>query len=200
MSNKGLFTPQDINDLIGYNQWTRNVGSLELIETTSVDDVTALDFTDIKADEYRVHLLFHNYVEAHTNNTRAEIQFRERTGTTTAWQTGSVYKYGYQQVYQGGGSDLTGNSEDEIPFNFEIGNSADDYGCGFTYFYYLGDSSKYSYVTNHHSRTYSSYIAEYGIGVMNNASLVDGIRLKVSAASSGTLDFEQISLYGIRYS
>ena len=81
-----------------------------------------------------------------------------------------------------------------------IGNSANDSGNGYIYFYNLLNSSKYSFVTFHTFSRQNTLVGStsprftFGGGVLPQASTVDGVRF---FPSTGTFSGE-IKLYGVK--
>ena len=55
-SNKGVFNPAEINELVADNKWT-SFGQLELIETQTVSGVASVEFTNLKTNIYNVHFI-----------------------------------------------------------------------------------------------------------------------------------------------
>jgi len=191
-SNKGVFNPAEINELVADNKWT-SFGQLELIETQTATGLTTpnyIEFTDIKSNIYNVHFLTWSMVG--TNSNPMYLQFRE-SGT---WETATVYQYANQY----GGTGGSFNEEKSTTSSYiHLGTTKADAGGastqGYVNLYNLGDSTKYSFAT------YQSIKVDYfrfGSGVMTQASFVDGIRLGKTGSTS--YDITGASLYGIRYS
>ena len=193
-ANVGKFDPSEINELVANEQWTQ-YGQLEHIETISASSVSVVDFTNIKSDVYDVH--FATYIIEKPSSGSADYpgwQFAE-SGTM---ETGSVY-YGTAKWFSitGGGNNV--QDATSVRIGLGIASSYQMLFGGYCYFYNLGDSSKFSYVTGQTS------LAETGGTVFNTtytgvlrqgtSSFVDQIRFKGDA----TLTSAKISLYGIRY-
>jgi hypothetical protein len=188
-NNKGIFTPNDIYDLTRADKYTQ-YGQLELIQTQTASSVTTLDFTTLGS--YSIHFLTHSNLESSTTNVRYGVRFYE----SGVLETADVYKWGYsQQLDNGSTSDFYDNSHSSIPIQLEQPTSLQ--GNGYTYFYSLIYNAKYSYITNVHNRSTGGIIAEFGMGVMHQASTVTGFQISAydtsSASFSGTF-----SLYGIK--
>ena len=191
-NNKGIFTPKDIYDLTRADKYT-NYRQLELIETqTFSSSVTQIDFTDIKQDIYNVHFLTHSNLYTPSGNYKVGYRFFE----SGVLETGSVYQYATQQVdTNGGNSEVRTTSADYIRIqntsvqNFKV--------SGYTYFYNLGDNTKYSFATFHSYGLGNSDLTFTGFGsaVLPQSSTVDGIRI---FKSSGNIDDFKVSLYGIK--
>ena len=189
-NNKGIFTPKDIYDLTRADKYT-NYGQLELIETQTVSTVSTVDFTNL--GDYNVHFLTVNNLQVAVNNTRLGVRFYE----SGVLETASVYQWAYQQCFQGSGGEFKATSHSSIPTQIE--QPINFGGGGYNYFYNLIDSSKFSFLTNQHIRTSNSMIAEFGGGLMPQASAVTG--LQIGSYDSSNFNFSlTASLYGIRFS
>jgi hypothetical protein len=193
-SNSGVFDPADINDLIAENKWS-GVGTLELIETKTGSSTASLIFTDIKETEYDVHFVTWNNFQSATTNKRLVLRFYE----SGVEESGSVYRYGTQ----GCRTDLFGennsNGVDSIFLGTNTSTSANQSDNGYLYIYNAGDSSKYTYTTQHSTGMYQSgpnYATYFGGAILAQASVVD--QLKFFVTSSTNIDHIDISLYGIR--
>jgi hypothetical protein len=185
-NNKGIFTPKDIYDLTRADKYT-NYGQLELIETQTVSSSTAVvDFTNIKENIYNVHFLTMNNASG-TTATDIDILLSDNGGS-------SFITSGYQYALQYGTSG--GNfGEDRSTSNAKImwtqGSPTEN---GYAYFYNLGDSTKYSFVTNH---CYGVNGTKFGSGVKPTTQVINAIRIDGRNHNFATVD---LSLYGIRYS
>ena len=194
-NNKGIFTPKDIYDLTRADKYT-NYGQLELIETQTVSsDVASVDFTSIDESTYNVHfvtvnnLLFSNA----TGNEALSFQLYE-SGTL---ETASVYHYAQQYGDSGGSSGEQKSTGTAYPLlSISAGSSGVNTTNCYAYFYNLGDSTKYSFSTNHTAHLHSSFRYAFSSSVLPQTSTVDGIRFR----SSNTANITQgsISLYGIK--
>jgi hypothetical protein len=180
-SNKGIFTPQDIIELDQENKWT-NFGQLELIQTQTVSSVATVDFTSIKENIYNVHFL----TMIAEGGADYDILFSNDSGSS--FET-SNYQYGIQFGTSAGsfGEDRT-TSDSKIMFTQGSANEN-----GYAYFYNLGDSTKYSFLTNH---AYGVNGTKFGSGLRTVAEVVNGIRID---GRTGNFTSAIISLYGIRF-
>jgi len=188
MSNSGVFDVNDIRYLMDYQQWS-GVGTLELIQTQNFTGVGTVDFTSIKEDEYNVH--FMTGIVTGNGNNRPYLRFFE----SGVIESGSVYQGAYQQITVGGSSENKGTTLTNLDFLVgasEVGESS----VAYTYIYNAGNSSKYTFATQQGIMS-STIRAEFGSGVLPQASVVDGFRILSTGETTlnGT-----ISLYGIRYS
>jgi len=198
-NNTGVFDPNDINNLIANNQWT-TFGQLELIETKDITVMTAnIDFTDIKENIYNVHFITANDVTSNTTGRHMVKQFSTDGGSTFV---SSGYQYA-QQYGTGAGSfgETKSTSASFLGYwTASISPLSNQTAQAYSYFYNLGDSTKYSFTTFQSSAWYSTgpnYQMIFGSAVYPSANVVNAIRLKSDSTSSFT---GQFSLYGIRYS
>ena len=195
-ANVGKFDPAEINELVANDQWTQ-YGQLELIETQTPSGASTVDFTSIKETIYNVHFLAVNNLQISDSGSRqVRIRFYE-SGTL---ETSSVYDYAYQRGDSNNAFGEERSSTASYLLQFRNFGSADSNASagGYSYFYNLGDSSKYSFQTMHSSYLDNSSNAEFsfGSGVLHQTSQVDGIQLVSEAGNISAT----ISLYGIRYS
>ena len=180
VSNSGVF---DISSAADLEKQGKFGGSLELIEEQTFSGVGFVDFTSIKENKYDVHLL--QYVVEPTTYERLYCQLYE----SGVLETASVYQYGDQfGASNGSFSELKSTASTFMYLNY----SGIGYQQGYAYFYNLGNSSKYSFLTHQafvddtgNSRMHFSF----GGGVLPQASTVDGIRVfpqSTSNSFSGT--------------
>ena len=193
--NKGIFTPQDIIELDQENKWT-NFGQLELIQTETVSSAVAqVDFLSIQEQIFDIHFLTWNNQKQTSNNKRLNYQLYENG----VLETGNVYQFGIffsrgdgTHIFSNG---LTSSKNLLCPNTRNITNFSAN---GYSYFYNLGDSTKFSYNTTNMTcmDTADGFAGQFGSGVLPQQSRVDGIRLLMSG---GNIDVGTVfSLYGIR--
>jgi hypothetical protein len=199
-NNKGIFTPTDIYDLTRADKYT-NYGQLELIETQTVSSAVAqVDFTSIQESTYNVHLLTANNVQfASTGISNLGIRFFNSGVIDT-----SGYKIAYLRMSASG--TFTETKSTNITHNRintyagGVSDNADGSVGGYSYFYNLGDSTKYSFHTM--QSTFINYdgnfASNFGSGTNNETSVVDGIRLFDSSGGKNIVS-GVFSLYGIRF-
>lgn len=169
-----------------------DLGKLELIETQTASADSSLDFTDLGS--YNVHFLTFNNIDLSTDaNIRARLS---NNGGT------SFISSGYQYATQRG--NVTG-SFDELKststtyflsvFSDNGGAGTNETKEGYSYFYNLLDSSKYSFGTGMSMSTNSAaqHIMMFGSAVLPTAETHNAIQvLPNTGTMSGT-----VSLYGI---
>jgi hypothetical protein len=185
-NNKGIFTPKDIYNLDQEDKWTQ-LGQLELIQTQTVSSSTAVvDFTNIKEDEYNVHFLTMNNGSG-TTATDIDILLSDNGGSSFIT---SGYQYGIQFGTSGGNFGEDRNTNDG-KIMWTQGSATEN---GYAYFYNLGDSAKYSFITNHCAGINGT---KFGSGVKPTTQVINAIRVDGRNHNFSTVD---LSLYGIRYS
>ena len=115
-------------------------------------------------------------------------------------ETASVYQYALQYGNTTGtaNGEAKSTAKDRMPSFNNTGGDGDL--NGYCYFYNLGDSSKYSFLTHHNfsvqgGGAINSYYYEFGSAVLSQASTVDGIQY-VQDITSGIVA-GTFSLYGI---
>ena len=194
-NNKGIFTPTDIYDLTRADKYT-NYGQLELIETITLGtDTASIIFDEIQNTKYNVHLITYSNGVCDTSGQRLKLRFFE----SGVEETASVYQYALQNA----GTDTftearsTGDDNIHLGANTQVsGNWSDN---GYIYIYNAGDTSKYTFTTQHLPSLYStgsSFRCFFGSGVLPQTSNVDQFKIY---ASSGNIETGLVaSLYGIK--
>ena len=187
LNNSGVFS---VEEALALKNLGELGGSLEHIETQTVSGVTTVDFQSI--GNFDVHFLTLNNMESSTTNIRYSLRFYE-SGTL---ETSSVYKWAFQQQLSGAsGSEFYDDSHSSIPVQLEQPTGFNS--GGYTYLYNLTDSALYSSTSNQHIRVSDAVIAEFGGGVMTQASVVDGFQ--ISGYDSSTPSFSgTLKLYGVK--
>ena len=195
-SNKGVFNPAEINELVADNKWT-SFGQLELIETQTVSTTTAnIEFTDLGS--YNVHLLVSSNFQPNVAGDGASLI------TRISNDGGSSYiSTGYQEALQrnlANGTNSEVRSTNTSRFSRSAGatgSSTNENGEGYTYFYNLLNSSKYSFSTTHivgfdSTPTFNIY---FGGSVLPTAETHNAIQVFSSIGSISTLTAK---LYGVK--
>ena len=188
--NTGLYTPSEILQLEKDGHWG---GSLELIEEKSISAVSSAIFTDIKENVYDVHYLTVENCTVSNNDVPILMRFFE----SGVEESASVYQRAEFIIDGSGASAEFKSTASDVLYNmWNIGNSTNESGVSYTYFYNLGNSSKYSFITNQEIHISPVPLARtsFGGGVLPQASLVDQIKLFVA---SGTFS-ATAKLYGVK--
>jgi len=169
-----------------------DLGKLELIETKTISSASSAIFTSIDESTYNVHFLTINNVINSDLFSNLRLRFFE----SGVEESASVYQEAIQYGYIGVGfGESRTTAQDYLKCTFDSGNATNETSCNYTYFYNLGDSSKYSFTTSQHNTMANAgnLIMGFGSGVLPQASTVDQIKLFVT---SGTFS-ATASLYGI---
>ena len=195
MSNSGVFDVNDIRYLMDYQQWP-TPGQLQLIETQSASNSSALDFLSIKEDIYNVHFMtVTNFQPASDNH---YIAYRLYESCTL--ETAAVYQQARQYgIASGTFGESKSTGIDEVTVSHATGTDDQETNNCYIYFYNLGDSTKYSFSTSHSSGVQAGGSAnfEFASAVLPQASQVDGIRILTDQGSN--MEHAEVSLYGIRF-
>ena len=196
-NNKGIFTPKDIYDLTRADKFTQ-YGQLELIETQTVSGTpTTINFTSIKENIYNVHFMTYNNM--HGNSATAQD-----IGARVSNDSGSTYESSnYQYANQDGRTDGTfseikSTSGDRFMLAPDLDNETNASINGYIYFYNLGDSSKYSFVTDWNFLFQSAVGGRFrgGSSVYTVAETINAIQLMTN--NGGGFSDGVASLYGIK--
>ena len=190
MSITGIFSPKDINELTAYSQWSGLAGQLELIQTQTVSAVNAINFFDIKEDEYNVHFLTINNCFSTSSNESIGLRFFE----DGLIRISNAYQYVYQNGFATGSFSTTASTGGQRAFVTRFNDNGDEKNA-YVYFYNLGNASKYSFFTMQSVADHSGFEFRYGQGAMPRLTNVNGINLFGTVGGNISGDF---SLYGIR--
>ena len=191
-NNKGVFDPNDINNLIADNKWT-SFGQLELIETKNITSSTsAIDFTDIKENIYNVHFVTaSNFTASASGN---YVQSRLSNNGGSSFISSSTYQFAHQYGSTTG-SFGESKSTNRTWFQYHTERGTGNAGS-YAYFYNLGDSTKYSFSTVQVIGIGAQDYMFFGSSVLPTVETHNAIRFMPS--STGTIDNIDISLYGIK--
>lgn len=195
MSNSGVFDVNDIRYLMDYQQWP-TPGQLQLIETQSASNSSALDFLSIKEDIYNVHFMTVTNFQPASDNHYIAYRLYE-SGTL---ETAAVYQQARQYgIASGTFGESKSTGIDEVTVSHATGTDDQETNNCYIYFYNLGDSTKYSFSTSHSSGVQAGGSAnfEFASAVLPQASQVDGIRILTDQGSN--MEHAEVSLYGIRF-
>lgn len=184
-SNSGVFSISDVADLEKQGKFG---GSLELIEEINPSSVSSIEFTNIKENKFDVHFL-NFYVET-TGSPKVYLSNNGGTSYITS---------GYQEAAQINFVNGTASEQKSTSQTYfqDIGYSTGTaiMKNGYSYFYNLGNSSKYSFNTYHtFSNHPTAFISFFGGGVHPTAETINAIKFSVSSGNfTGT-----VKLYGVK--
>ena len=173
VKNKGILTTQESFDL---ERQGFLGGSLELIEEKSISGVSSAIFTSIKESDYDLHLLEIIDYQPVSDNTDIRVRFFE----SGVEENASVYQYAFEfMTANGSRQEVQDTSSDHIRATFNTGNSTNEKGISYNYFYNLGNSAKNSFQTMQTSgmNNNTEFYVAFGGGVLGQASTVDQIKL-----------------------
>ena len=187
-SNSGVFSISDVADLEKQGKFG---GSLELIEHQTYSSAVAnIDFTSIQESVYDVHLLIGKY----SFGTADLVGFR--FFESGVLETASVYQVARQFNRADGTS---GEARSTAVADIFVGESTTQPQDIYLYIYNAGNSSKYTFTTQHLTTVNNSsvYFTSFGGGVLPQASTVDGIRAFGRVSGNNFDDFD-VKLYGVK--
>lgn len=191
VSNSGVFSITDVAELQSQGKLG---GSLEFIAEQTVTSMTsAVDFTDVFTDKYDVYFFEIKKMQSSVNAYSIGIQFYE-SGTL---ETASVYQYAMQ------GARTTplffesrSTSEAWITVGGDTDTDSGNSNNGYVYIYNPTNSSKYTFTSQRSTAQYdTTFNMRFGGGVLPQASLVDGFRLRLATTGDFTGEF---ILYGVK--
>lgn len=167
-----------------------DLGKLELIETINASSASTIDFTSIDESIYNVHFMTLNITDL-----SSAAYLGTRFYESGVLETAAVYQYADQYGYATGSFGEQKSTAQSFILSSES-NLANTSVNFYMYFYNLGDSSKYSFLTFQclgQKWPAGDFNFYFGSGVLPQASTVDGIRIFPQAGNvTGT-----VSLYGI---
>jgi len=196
LNNSGVFS---VEEALALQNEGELGGSLELIAEQTLSGAVSYNFTSIKETKFDVHFLT---VSNHTVPAGSQdygIRFYE----SGVLETAGVYQYATQEISFG----ATAYEHKSTSANYiRVDNTGSEQWINnwYMYFYNLGNSSEYSFVTlqkqperlsSGGSYNSSGTVSEFGGGLLPQASTVDGIQIYNSAETStaGTA-----KLYGVK--
>ena len=193
VSNSGVLSLDDINNLESTGELG---GSLELIASTTVSSAGAVEFTSIKETKYSVHYLTY---QGMSMGSVAGVQipyYRVSNDGGSTYESSNYASTGQFNTAGGTTVKLTNQST----YGHLCGNQQGNYKWnGHAYFYNLGNSSKYSFVTyqavGHYSAD-SQPSSTFGNSVYKVAETINALQFKVE--SNVDIDEGTIKLYGVK--
>lgn len=190
--NKGVFDPSEINELVKDDVWSMG-GQLELIETQTASNSSAVDFTTL--GEYDIHLLTWSDLQCLNDGQALALRISDNGGTS--FQS-SNYHFAYEYV-RGSSTDLiyTSTSVTFLELQRFNGDQARENTNGHAWIYGLG-KAQYAFASSH-----AAYISEhgenatyFGAGLHRGHNKIDALRVMATGGNITTAN--GISLYGVR--
>ena len=191
-ANSGVFSVEEALALQNVGELG---GSIELIaEETISSNTTTVDFTSIKENIYDVHLLTYTNIHIATSGTTYIGYQLAESGTL---ETADVYSFSYVWNAVSGTSGETKSTGDNH-MNLGIASSHTMTFGGYTYFYKLGDSAKYSFTTGQTmvAETAGTCFDSIHGAVLPQTSAVNQIRLMNDNGDNFTAG--TLKLYGVK--
>ena len=169
-----------------------DLGKLELIETQVADGTsTTLDFTTLNESTYNVHFVTFNNMQWATAST---FKARVSNDGGTTFETTAKYDSSLQQGKTDGSFSEAKTTNDNA-FERILQNGTNLPHSGYCYFYGLGGSSQYSYMTMQTLNwSGGSMQFKFGSQVYKVAETINALRF---INSYNLLSGSTISLYGI---
>ena len=192
VSNSGVFSITDVAELQSQGKLG---GSLEFLTSQTVTSMTsAIDFTEVFTNRYDVYFLESKNVQSDTTGYTAGIQFYE----SGVLESAGVYQYAHQSGRANGDfGEGRSTTESWIHIGADTDNTTANSSNSYTYIYNPTNSSKYTFLTKQATGQFGTTGAiRFGGGVLPQASLVDGFRLR-STYPTGQITGEFI-LYGVK--
>ena len=193
VKNQGILSISDVYELEKAGHIS---GSLELIASTTVSSSTAVEFTSIKETEYDVHYLTYQGMSMDGVSGDQIPYYRVSNDGGSTFETGNYASTG--QFNTAGGT--TVKLSNVSSYGHLCGNQQGSYKwSGHAYFYNLGNSSKYSFVTYQAVGRYSADSqpsSTYGNSAYLVAETINALQFKVE--SNTNLDEGIIKLYGVK--
>ena len=109
INNTGVFSVNEINDLLADNKWVKDIGDLVLLDSQTADNVSTVDFFDISESTYRTHIITCSNISFVTNNVLMQMNFREAPSTVN---TTNSYRISGWQNYVSGEGDILDNASE----------------------------------------------------------------------------------------
>ena len=174
-----------------------DLGKLELIETKTLSTAAA-EFTSLDVSTYNVHLFVYSDLITPAS-TQTEFTLRVSDDGGSSYETSNYY-FANQRVYANGTSaERKSTSQASIRLFGDITGSANGKGNGYCYMYNAGDSSRYTFFSNHNAafQTNANAFVEFGGGVYRATSTINAIRFNFGADNATNITSGKISAYGL---
>ena len=188
--NTGLLSLEEHKDLV-IDEIIFQYGQLELIETQSVSNVSAVDFTTLS--DYDIHFFTFNNLHCDDNKdlfSRVLVGGSEQSGASDYFRAFQACAPSY--FYADKDPDL--HSIRIIP---EIGNATGECINGYIYMFNALDSAKYTFFSQQLAsiKYDGKTLNNFGASGYMQSNVLSGVRFYMS---SGNILSADISLYGIK--
>tara|TARA_R100001460_G_scaffold22589_1_gene45932 strand:- start:2463 stop:3050 length:588 start_codon:yes stop_codon:yes gene_type:complete len=172
-------------------------GKLTLLETKTLSTAAA-EFTSLDVSTYNVHLFVYSDLITPAS-TQSEFTLRVSDDGGSSYETAN-YQFGNQRGFASGTfAERKSQSQASIRLFGDLTGSANGKGNGYCYMYNAGDSSKFTFFTNHNSffQTNVAYGMEFGSSVYAVASTINAVRFAFGAVNGTNIESGKISAFGI---
>ena len=172
-------------------------GKLEHLQTLTLSTAAA-EFTSLDVSSYNVHLFVYSDVIT-PSSTQTEFTLRVSDDGGSSYET-SNYEFANQRGYASGTfAERKSLSQASIRLFGDLTGAANGKGNGYCYMYNAGNSSKYTFFTNHSTalQTNSAFLMEFGGGLYKATSTVNAVRFNFGADNATNIEGGKISAYGI---
>jgi hypothetical protein len=176
----------------GFGAGILDLGKLKLLETKEINAETAI-FSNIEETKYKIHFLTINQFIPSNDNTALSLRFFE----SGVEETAAVYKRAQKITDAATDAEFRSSSASDFVSIWNCGNVGGECGNAYYYFYNLGDSSQYSFISGMENHIYYSpgtIRNSFGGAVLPQLSTVDQIKLFVPSGQTFTAT---ASLYGV---
>ena len=199
-ANVGKFDPSEINELVQEDKWT-TFGQLELIQTeVSSSNATAIEFTNLKENEYTIHMFVFNNVKS---NSAGQLSFNVYT-EQYGYDTNAHYSTHTQRCFSTGSFNewRQHNSAYNYVSGTPLSDQTDQAMNGYMLMYHAGDTTNYTEFNNHiigaHSTSIYSYSEFGGLTYNKYGYAITKLKFKIGGGTTQFTDGSTISLYGIK--
>jgi hypothetical protein len=179
-----------------------DLGKLELIETQTVSGASTFEFTNLKESTYNVHFMTGIIHFDGTANSNYDAYIRVSNDGGSTYEDGTNYQYAFLNAK--GESTSFNERRDTGATYFRIEGAADRAASSlnfYIYYYNLGNSGKYSFMTFQDSAEIytggaEQFRARFGSQVYDVAETINALQFSTNATQYDTDTV--VSLYGIK--
>ena len=193
--NIGLYTPSEILELTKDGSWG---GSLELIEEQNVSGTpTTINFTTLKEHIYDVHLMIYSNMHGQSG-TPQDMGVRVSNDGGSSFEASNYDFANLDGRTNGTFSEVFDEDSNRFMIAPDLDNETNASLNGYIYFYNLGNSSKFSSVTDMNF-IYQSAVGgrfRYGGSVYKVAETINALALITSVG--GGFSAGNVKLFGMK--
>ena len=192
VANNGVFSINEVNDLVEQGYWG---GSLDLIEKQTISSTTAtMNFTTL--GDYPHHIVAFSNMESSYDG--AAVMLRLSNDGGSSYESGaSAYKWAYQRYYASSNIEYKDTADSSLKFYNGISDT--HRAGGIINLYNLANSSRFSYINFQVvgiREGGSDTQASFGGGVYLTAETINAFQFLVDAGSG--FDNLVARLYGVK--